>query len=291
MVSSGKDIDVFAIERKLDGRKAPTEMNWVRDFTLNQANLQAARTVEDAPAPMRQELTDVFFGIAEQNAGAVAEERLHRIIGQSLGVGAAGQPYGGFRYAVGRDIARVEWPRVYDLIGRLWPEFNGAGLGDQYREGINRVLAAHGSAWELAADGHLQRVLPIAAQGLVTDAFAELSAPPYAPALALFNAARDAYNDRPRRDRDACANVFDAMESVAKIKYNRPNDTFGQVKNHIEQNNLMRPEIIVILTGLNQLRNGNFGHGMAVQFNLTSAETDFTYLSCISAVILLTRTP
>jgi hypothetical protein len=71
----------------------------------------------------------------------------------------------------------------------------------------------------------LERVLPVAAQAMVAAAFAELSNPAYAPALQLLNAARDAYDDRPRRDRDACSNIFDAMESVAKIKYQRPNDT------------------------------------------------------------------
>ena len=48
----------------------------------------------------------------------------------------------------------------------------------------------------------------------------------FAPALQLFNAARDAYDDRPRRDRDACSKMFDAMESVAKEKYQMPNSTY-----------------------------------------------------------------
>ena len=100
-----------------------------------------------------------------------------------------------------------------------------------------------------------------------------------------------AYDDRPRRDRDACSNVFDALESVAKIKYNRPNDTFGQVKNHVEQNNLVRAEIVGIFTALNQMRNQHFGHGMAVHFNLSAAEVDFAYLTCIASILLLTRTP
>lgn len=63
------------------------------------------------------------------------------------------------------------------------------------------------------------------------------------------------------------------------------------MKNHIEANHLLRAEVIAMLTGLNQLRNGNFGHGMAVQFNLSPAETDFVYLTCISTILLLTRTP
>lgn len=266
-------------------------MNWVRDFGVNEGHNPPARNIEDAPQPMRQELIDLIFGFSEQNPAAIQDRLLHRIIGQSLGVGAAGEPYGGFRYAAGRDIGRVEWVRVYDLIVRLWPEFLRAGLTDQYREGVNRILAAYGCAWDLSATGRLERALPQAAQMMVATAFAELNHPGAAPALQLFNAARDAYDDRPRRDRDACANIFGAMESVVKIKYQRPQETFGQVKNHIEANRLLRPEMITILTGLNQLRNENFGHGMAVQFNLGPGETDFVYLACISAILLFTRTP
>lgn len=265
-------------------------MNWVRDFTLNEGHNPPVRNIEDAPAPMRQEFIDLVFGLSEHNAHAIAERQLQRIIGQSLGVGIAGEPYGGFRYAAGRDIGRAEWNRVYDLISRLWPEFDRAGLAVQYQEGVNRILAAHGSAWDLSAQGRLERVLPGAAQAMVAAAFAELNHPTAAPALQLFTAAREAYDDRPRRDRDACSNIFDAMESIAKIKYQRPNDTFGQVKNYLETNNLVRAEIIPMLTGLNQLRNGNFGHGMIVQFNLSPAETDFVYLCCISIILLLVRT-
>ncbi|MGH9792574.1 MAG: hypothetical protein ACRD5W_15305 [Candidatus Acidiferrales bacterium] len=152
-------------------------------------------------------------------------------------------------------------------------------------------VRCHGAAWDLGEDGQLLRVLPVAAQAQIVAAIAELEDARYAPALALFSAARHAYDDGPRRDRDACCNVFDALESVGKIKYNRPNDTFGQVKNHIEQNNLARREIVDIFTALNQMRNQHFGHGMAVQFNLSGAEVDFVYLNCIGSILLLTRTP
>ena len=43
-------------------------MNWIRDFGMQEA-AQPARTVEDASREMRQELIDLFFGLAEQNAG------------------------------------------------------------------------------------------------------------------------------------------------------------------------------------------------------------------------------
>ena len=266
-------------------------MNWIRDFGMQEA-AQPARTVEDASREMRQELLDLFFGLAEQNAGGgLSDERLHRVISQSLGIAPAGNPYGGYRYAAGRDIGGVPWQRIYDLVSRLWPLFDGAHVSDQYLEGVNRILAGYGAAWDLWADGRLHRVLPAAAQQMVNAAFQELQNPQYAAALQLMNNARDAYDDRPRRDRDACANVFDAMESVAKIKSNRPNDTFGAVKNYIEQNHLLRQEVINILTALNAMRNGHFGHGMQEVFDLTAAEVDFVYLNCISVILLLMRTP
>jgi len=101
----------------------------------------------------------------------------------SLGVGAAGQPYGGHRYAAGRDIGRVNWPRVYDLISRLWPIYGQAQLAEAYREGVNRILAAHGVAWDLGEDGRLRRALPVPAQAQINAVFVELSDPRFAPAL------------------------------------------------------------------------------------------------------------
>jgi hypothetical protein len=266
-------------------------VSWVRGFTARSGSDTGTRNVEDAPQSMRQELIDLFFSLAEHNQEEIPPDHVYRVICQSLGISPSGSPYSGYRYASGRDVRGVEWPRIYDLISRLWPDFNKQGFGHPFRDGVNRILAAHFIAWELGEDGQVVRVLPTAAQVQITAAFAELNAPQYAPSLALFNAARLAYDDRPRRDRDACTNIFDAMESVAKIKYNRPTDTFGQVKNHIEQNNLLRAEIIEIFQGLNQLRNQNFGHGMVVQFGLTGAEVDFTYLTCIGAILLMTRTP
>jgi hypothetical protein len=269
-------------------------MNWVRDFGMLEGRIPAARDIEDAPQPMREELTDLFFGLVEQNPGTIPEERLHRIIGQSIGMGAAGQPYGGFRYASARDLGRVDWPRVYDLISRLWPVFDHAGLRAPFREGVNRILAAYGVAWDLGEDGHLHRVLPVAAQAQVQSAFAELCAAQYAAAFLLFNFARDAYDERPRRSRDACANIFDALESVAKTKYAMPQSTYGQVVAHISQQhqearaNNFRTDTIALLRGLNDLRNHQFGHG--VPFEFTDAEVDFVYLTCIGAILLLTRT-
>jgi hypothetical protein len=248
------------------------------------------RNVEDAPQPMRQELLDAICLVAGQSNGRVsAEGDLYFTITQSLGFYAATNPMGGRRQRLGRDIGNADWPRVYDLVVRLWPEFYRVGFHEIYRGEVNRVFAAYGVAWDLGADVRLHRALPLAAQAQVNAAFTELSEPRYAPALALFNAARDAYDDRPRRDRDACANVFDAMESVAKEKYRMPQATFGQVVAHIRHTQALNEQIIEVLDAINTLRNRNFGHGMTAPFSLRATEVDFTYVMCIGAILMFIR--
>src|SRR5260370_77171 len=88
-------------------------------------------------------------------------------------------------------------------------------------------------------DRRLQRHLPPPAQSLVSSAVAELAQPQYSAALALMNAARDAFDDRPRRERDACANAFDALESM-------PHETFGRVMANARQQGTIKPETIRI---------------------------------------------
>ena len=266
-------------------------MSWIRGFSSQGSGSSDIRNVEDAPRPMRQELIDLFFSIAEHSPDEIPPEHIYRATAQSLGIESSGVPYSGFRYATGRDIAKVDWPRVYDLIMRLFPDFDRHALGRKYQEGVNRILAAHSVAWELDDQGRLYRVLPADAIQQVAAAFQELQAERFAPALELFNAGRNAYDDRPRRDRDACSNMFDGMESVAKEKYQMPNSTFGQVVNRMPSTGTMNPQIVGVLSALNDLRNKNFGHGMTEPFQLSGAEVDFTYLACVGGILLLTRTP
>jgi hypothetical protein len=267
-------------------------MGGIRNFGEQEGHAPPLRNIDnDAPAPMRQELLAVIYDLLPQGRAAVNGEEIYYGIEQMLGVQAAGNPMAGWRQRLGRDLANANWVRIYDVISWTWGQFQRALLNEVFRQNINRVLSAHAVVWDLGEDGRLHRVVPVAAQAQIATAFTELSAPQYAPALVLFNTARDAYDDRPRRDRDACTNIFDALESVAKIKYNRPNDTFGQVKNHIQQNQLLRPEVIEMFTALNGLRNHNFGHGMAVHFSLIPPEVNFAYLACIAAILLLTQTP
>jgi hypothetical protein len=267
-------------------------MSGIRNFGGQEGHAPPPLRATDnhAPAPMRQELLAIIYDLLPQGGAALSEGVIYYGIEQMLGVQAAGNPMAGWRQRLGRDLANTNWIRIYDVIGWVWEQFQRVHLNDVYRHNVNRVPAAHAVVWDLGEDGRLHRVVPVVPQAEIRRAFAELSVPQYAPALVLFNAARDAYDDRPRRDRDACANIFDASESVAKIKYNRPNDTFGQVKNHVEQNGLLRPELIAMFTALNDLRNRNFGHGMVVDFGLTEAEVNFTYLTCIAGILLLVQT-
>lgn len=266
-----------------------TGSNMIREFSAQERKGPTTRTSEDAPQPMRQELVDLFFSLAEHHEDEIPSEHIYRVTCQSSGIDASGAPYGGFRYATGRDIRRLEWPRVYDLIARLWPDFDRLGLGRQFQEGVNRILAAYGAAWDLGYDGRLSRVLPHVAQAQLEAAIAELSDERFEPALELFKAARDAFDARPRRDRDACCNAFDAAESVAKVKLMMPDATFGQVIARVRQMGTLSEQIVGVLESINALRNRNFGHGMATLFSLTAPEVDFTYLTCVAAVLLFAR--
>lgn len=118
-------------------------MNWIRTFSAQEGNVPPARNVEDAPRGMRQEFVDLAFGLVEQQPGVLDDDHLCKVICQTLGVQASGVPYGGPRYAAGRDLSKADWSRVYDLIVRLWPEFQRLNLQRDYREGVNRILAAY----------------------------------------------------------------------------------------------------------------------------------------------------
>ena len=235
---------------------------------------------------MRQELVDLVFHIAATNDN-LSPDGLHRAATQSLGLRAAGTPYRGPRHALGRDIASVHWTRVYDLVVRLWPDFVQAYDSERYRDGINRIFAGYGIAWDLDADGRLRRVTHPELQVSIHEALGALSDARFEYALMLFNAARDAYDARPRRDRDACANAFDALEAIGKIVRGQPTATFGAVLQHMRANNFANQQILGVLEAINTLRNRNFGHG--VPFTLNNAEIDFAYGSMVNGIVLLAR--
>ena len=260
--------------------------NHFRGFTIAEGHVPQGRTVDDdAPDGLRQEFVDLVFGLAEQND--LNPATIHRAATQSLGMRVSAQPYGGFRYALGRDIDRAEWHRVYDLMVRLWPNFSTADCAGDYVDGVRRILAGYGIAWDMDDDGQLHRVIHSVAQASVDAALRILSEDRFGDAQGIFHDARLAYDDRPRRDRDACANGFDAMEAVAKIVQEMPNGTFHDVLQRIRRAGDLNGEVVGVLSSVNTLRNRNFGHG--VPFTLRPQEVEFTYAVCVAGIVLLAQ--
>jgi hypothetical protein len=225
--------------------------------------------------------------VIEQTPG-YHEARVHRIISQSLGIAPATNPYGGYRYAVSRDVNRADWSRVYDLICRLWPEVPPE-LQDDYRNSVNRIRAAYHIAWDFGEDGQLHRVLPPAVQSQVEGAFRELSQPRFAAALSSFHSSMNAYDDRPQRGRDACRNIFDALESVSKEIFGMPTATFGNVLVEARKRQSIASETISVLQKLYDMANAHFRHGMTTPFTLKPPEVDFVLVSCLAGILLFVR--
>jgi hypothetical protein len=258
-----------------------------REFSASEGLLPRERTVDsDAPREFRNELVDVVFSLANEHIG---EEHFYRLMTQNIGASVAGNPYGGYRYAIGRDLGRANWVRVYDLLPRLADEFRRAGLFEKFRSNLNRILAGNAIAWDMDEVGKLVRVLPEEAATSVRVAVRELARPRFEAAHKLLLDAIDAYNAQPQRPRDACANAFDAIESAGKIVTRIPSGTLGDVLDRLRKNQSLTPETLRMLNALNTMRHNHFGHGMSEPFSLSPQEVDFVYLSCIAAAILFAR--
>jgi len=273
----------------------------IRELT-SQLQDNTSRAVDnDAPSGLRQELIDLVYQVHRTSVykklgepiqgeyhPQFNEANLHKVITQSLGREASGQPYSGFRYAVGRDINKVDWPRVYDLICRLWDEIPFE-LRAAYETGINRILAGYSIAWDLGSDGRLHRVSPPAIQQQIEAAFRELSDPRFARALDSFQHAMNAYDDRPRRDVDVCKNIMDSLEAVAKEVCGMPAATLGNVLAELRKLQSLSSETISVLQKLYDMANNHFRHGMTTPFALQKAEVDFVLVSCLAGILLFVR--
>jgi hypothetical protein len=263
-------------------------MHWIREFSQRRGPARE-RNVEDAPFELRNELVDFFFYLADESQGRLQPLVIYEATGLMLGVGIAANPMATYRARVSRDIRNAEWPRVFDWISRLWPEFDGVQLADEFINGVNTLLAAYGVVWELDGMARWVRVLAEPLRQQVTSAFVELDRAGFEPSRQLFVAATDAFNARPRRDRDACANIYDALESVAKIVYQMQNATFGQVLDRVRQRGTISEPIQRLLRDVEVMRHNAFGHGMAEPFALSAAEVDFVYAACAAAIPVFTR--
>lgn len=268
----------------------------VRNFSsqLQSAHMTIRNIDNDAPIGLRHEFVDLAFTIYEQHFPQHIRE-IYQVIAQTVGIQPSGNPSAGYRHAASREISQVDWPRVYDLICRFWievstiPSVQLPTLTDQYRTGINRILSGHGIVWDLDQDGVLRRILPTAVRFQLNAAFQELSDPRFATALSSFTQGMDAYDDRPQRGRDACKNIFDSLESVAKEIYAMPTATFGQVLNAARANQSIASETISILDKLYQMTNSHFRHGMTTPFALKPAEIDFVVVNCLAGILLFVR--
>jgi hypothetical protein len=98
-----------------------------------------------------------------------------------------------------------------------------------------------------------------------------------------------AYNDRPQRGKDACKNIFDAVEATAKEVRQMPTATFGNVLTEIRKAHSLSADTLASLQKLYDLANNHFRHGMTNPFALKSAEVDYFLVSCCGAILLFIR--
>ena len=240
----------------------------------------------NVPNGFRLELVDAVYLIFERTR-EFNERKLYQIILQSLGIVGPGSPMAGFRDRIGKEVVDVPWQRVLDLVVRLRAEV--PTYESEYREVVNRLLSGYGLVWDLGEDGRLHRILPPVVQNQVEESFRELSLPRFAATLGLFRAAMMAYDDRPQRGREACKNIFDALESVSKEVFGLPAGTFGSVLAEVRKRPSMAPETISVLQKLYDMANGHFRHGMTTPFTLKAAEVDFVLVSSIAGILLFVR--
>ena len=118
------------------------------------------RIDNDAPHQMRTELVNAVFALADETGVGPSERTLYDAVTGSLGVIAAVTPYGGLRRRASEHLNQTDWPRVFDIVLRLVPEFARRGRIAEYRQAVNSILGAHGMVWDLDENGRLIRVLP-----------------------------------------------------------------------------------------------------------------------------------
>ena len=135
------------------GMIAFTRMTF-RDFTSQMEDFTGRSVDNDAPPGLRQEFIDLAFHTFEKDQH-FDESRLHKIITQNLGFAASGQPYGGFRYAAGRDITRPKW------AARLRPNLSAMGrASDQLAARIPHRRQSHPSGLQCCLGPWRRRPTP-----------------------------------------------------------------------------------------------------------------------------------
>jgi hypothetical protein len=126
-------------------------------------------------------------------------------------------------------------------------------------------------------------------KSLRTSAAALLAAPEFEGARQTFELALQAFNDRPRRDRDACANAYDALESAAKARHNMPDATFGEVLNAVNRQGVLNEPTVRLLRSIEVFGHNTLRHGRIEAFRFSSAEVDFVFTTCVAAILVFSR--
>lgn len=250
-----------------------------------------ARTIDDdAPIPMRIEYGDALFALVERYSQMYTDVpspgRVHQVIANVLGQQVASAGSGG-RSAGIQLLIDAPWPRFYDLVLRFAHDLDG--YLEPYRYSVNKIFAAHGVVWDLSPTRTLERVEPVEVQRMVGAAFDELNDPLFEGGRAHLVAAIEAFNERPRRDREACADAFDALEAVAKARYELPNGKLDDAIKEARSRGDITAEVAKAVSAINVVRHNHFGHGTTTPFGLRGSEVDFVYLSCLSGILLFAR--
>jgi hypothetical protein len=96
----------------------------------------------EAPHQMRTELLDAAFGLADETGNGPSERTLYDAVTGSLGIIAAVNPYGGLRRRASEHLSlnQADWPRVFDIILRLVPEFARRGRLAEYRQAVKSIF-------------------------------------------------------------------------------------------------------------------------------------------------------
>lgn len=192
---------------------------------------------------------------------------------------------------IGEEIDTAEWWSVFNLLEEIYRTLSthpAISSGSFVRQ-LNSVFSEESIGWMMEADGQLQRLLPAPLQIQSEAVFRELQAPRWVVALGHVVASHSAYNKRPRRDREVCSEIFDALESVGKEVFDLPTGTFGDVIKQARLKEIFAKETLAILEKTYALANNHFRHGMTEPFTLTPAEVDFVYVSTMGGVLLLVR--
>ena len=188
-------------------------------------------------------------------------------------------------------VSCCEWWQLFNLLEAIYRYLPHMSSGQEliYMQKLNDVFAEESIGWRMNGAGHLERQLPDAAKTQVESLFRELQAPRFSPALEHVKAAHTAYNGHPRRGREVCSEVFDALESMAKEVFSMPTATFGDVIKTMRARNVFSQETISTLEKLWVLASNHFRHGMTEPFALLEGEVEFVYLTSIGGMLMLVR--